>query len=123
MSQAGPRIELWSNTPALATMPLTFSGGTFMCSQIARIQKYRAASTGAMSPLDSLGLELFVRVHSKPLLQNYSWDVKKQYEARKQRQSLTQPGVERDSRKAIGLAIAVLWLNYSNHTEAMMWDL
>merc|ERR1712232_1154091 len=68
-------IELWASEATSARSPLKFDGQVL--------------------PLDKDDLELFVMVHTQPLFQNYSWDLKSKFEG-------------------IGLPIAVLWVNHSD---------
>ncbi|CAE8628173.1 unnamed protein product [Polarella glacialis] len=70
-----PTVELWSKELAADRRPLLYDG--------------------SLAPLSQSQLQSFVRVHSMPLIQNYTYDLK-------------------DKLDGLGLPVAVLWVNHSD---------
>lgn len=68
-------IELWAKEAAESRRPIRFDG--------------------QLAPLNQSGLVHFVRVHSQPLIQNYSWELKDHFEKMR-------------------LPVALLWTNFSD---------
>eukprot|EP00927_Polykrikos_kofoidii_P021890 TRINITY_DN20598_c0_g3_i1.p1 TRINITY_DN20598_c0_g3~~TRINITY_DN20598_c0_g3_i1.p1 ORF type:complete len:1650 (-),score=421.89 TRINITY_DN20598_c0_g3_i1:172-5007(-) len=68
-------VELWADAATPERKPLAFDG--------------------PRDDLDEEDLERFVRIHSEPVLQNYTWELKHKLDN-------------------LGLSIAVLWANYSD---------
>lgn len=51
--------------------------------------------SGSVAPIDAAELQRFARVHTQPILQNYSWNL-------------------RDKLERTGLSVALLWVNFSD---------